>query len=426
MRKLFLSFLLAILVPMMAGAQEREMYVVFSYNKTCTFYYDSYKDSREGSVYSLTPRTDGKPQWSQTYLPGQMTRLVISPSFADARPTTTCQWFGGFAKIEQIEGLEYLNTSEVTNMGGMFSGCRALPCLNVTGLDTHKVTNMSGMFMNCDALTSLDLSHFDTRNVTDMGGMFLNSYALKSLDLSNFETGNVTSMAQMFYGCTALESLDMSSFDTQKVTDMNYMFYSCQALQVIDVSRFDTGNVTNMEHMFQWCKAVTTLDVSHFDTRNVKNMSCMFNTCSALKFLDLTSFDTGSVNNLYGMFDDCVSLTTIYCNDDWYVEGRNSNDMFRFCTSLVGGAGTPYDASWTNAKLAHPDTKANPGYFTLKDGSEVTSGGDLTEDGKLDADDVVTLVNLILNKDPKADMNHDGNLDIADLIWLLNLILDKE
>ena len=101
--------------------------------------------------------------------------------------------------------------------------------------------------------------------------------------------------------------------------------------------------------------------------------------------------------------------------------------MFDGCTSLVGGAGTKYDASWTYYDRAHLDSKENPGYFTAKaGGTGELAESDLTEDGKLDADDIVTLVTMLLNKDPKADMNHDGNLDIADLIWLLNLILDKE
>ena len=45
--------------------------------------------------------------------------------------------------------LSAFDTSEVTNMGGMFTGCSSLTNLDVSNFDTSKVTNMSNMFLNC-------------------------------------------------------------------------------------------------------------------------------------------------------------------------------------------------------------------------------------------------------------------------------------
>ena len=56
---------------------------------------------------------------------------------------------------------------------------------NIKGLenlDTSQVTNMSFMFSNCHKLTSLNLSSFNTSNVTDMGTMFGYSYNLKTVE----------------------------------------------------------------------------------------------------------------------------------------------------------------------------------------------------------------------------------------------------
>jgi hypothetical protein len=41
--------------------------------------------------------------------------------------------------------------------------------------------------------------------------------------------------------------------------------------------------------------------------------------------------------------------------------------MFKLCESLIGGAGTAYDAGHINAAYAHIDGgTSNPGYFTTK------------------------------------------------------------
>ena len=73
----------------------------------------------------------------------------------------------------------------------------------------------------------------NTSNVTNMTGMFANCHSLTSLDVSRFNTSNVTSMSSMFQNCNGLKSLDLSRFDTSKVTNMNYMFEDCTALQEI-------------------------------------------------------------------------------------------------------------------------------------------------------------------------------------------------
>ena len=73
----------------------------------------------------------------------------------------------------------------------------------------------------------------NTSNVTNMRGMFSTCHSLTSLDVSSFNTSNVTSMSSMFQNCTSLTSLDLSGFDTSKVTNMDYMFTDCNALRTI-------------------------------------------------------------------------------------------------------------------------------------------------------------------------------------------------
>ena len=99
--------------------------------------------------------------------------VVFDPSFAVVRPTTCNGWFENCSGLWRISGMQYLNTSQTTNMASMFK--------------------------NCPLLTEIDLSNFDTRNVTDMSNLFSGCSKLKRLDLSGFITGNLTKMERMFF-----------------------------------------------------------------------------------------------------------------------------------------------------------------------------------------------------------------------------------
>ena len=151
-----------------------------------------------------------------------------------------------------------------------------LMLINMEGFDTSQVTNMEGMFAFCKSLESLDLSGFDTSNVLYMPVMFMDCSSLKNLDVSSFDTSNVLYMPGMFMNCSSLKNLDVSNFDTHNVKDMSYMFSFCENLNTLDVSRFDTRNVTNMKGMFSHCKKLTDLDVSGFKVGNDTNAELMF------------------------------------------------------------------------------------------------------------------------------------------------------
>ena len=303
------SFLLA--TPLSAQAQNREAYVAQSADKTTlTFYYDALRATRTGTTWGIGEMKKWWPipAWGGTIheVDETTTRVVFDASFRDFRPTTTAKWFHYTYALKQIEGLEYLNTSEVKDMSYMFSHCKALTSLDLKHFNTQKVTDMDGMFWHCEALTSLDLKHFNTKNVTNMSVMFCGCKALTSLDLKHFNTKNVTDMEGMFEDCSALTSLNLQNFDTQYVTNMGAMFYGCEALASLDLKSFNTQNVTKMRQMFYGCEA----------------------------------------------------LTTIYSNTAWRCP--KSDDMFADCTKLKGAVS--YDGKNTDVMMANPET----GYFTAK------------------------------------------------------------
>ena len=54
--------------------------------------------------------------------------------------------FFNFTQLTEIENLEYLDTSQVTNMSHMFASCNNLTELNLSNFDTRNVIDMSSMF----------------------------------------------------------------------------------------------------------------------------------------------------------------------------------------------------------------------------------------------------------------------------------------
>ena len=242
-----------------------EAYVHLSTDKTTlTFYYDTLRADRNGETWGIREIRDRRrisllsslPAWAG-YRHSPSTTVftaVFDASFHDFYPTTTAGWFYEFKSLKSIEGLEHLNTSQVTDMGCMFYGCASLTSLDLTRFDTSKVTDMGWMFSGCGSLTSLDLTSFDTSKVTDMEEMFSGCESLTALDLSSFDTSEVSYMRGMFYSCKSLTALDLSSFDTSKVMNMGEMFLGCESLTTIYCNT--SWSASHSDDMFSGCNSL--------------------------------------------------------------------------------------------------------------------------------------------------------------------------
>ena len=313
--------------------QERGYAVFDSSTGTLTFQYGTPTGTLNTDYYNTDNIGAGYPGWYG--ITTSIKKVVFDSSFANARPNSCHLWFANCTNLTVIDGIEYLNTSDVTNMSDMFYKCSGLTSLDVTHFNTEKVTTMQLMFWGCSGLTSLDVTHFNTANVTHMGSMFQTCRSLTSLDVSNFNTEKVTDMRWMFTGCSGLISLDLSKFNTEEVTNMECMFDGCSGLTSLDVSHFNTAKVTTMEAMFKGCSGLTSLVVSNFNTENVTNMYEMFSGCSRLTNLDVTHFNTSNVTSMGYMFYNCSSLTNLDVSNFNTAKVTDMGYMFSNCSGLT-------------------------------------------------------------------------------------------
>lgn len=176
----------------------------------------------------------------------------------------SCYLFQHYTYVEEIRMNGNFHTENVMDMQSMFSGCKSLTNLDMSGFDTSRVTDMRYMFFDCESLTSLDVSSFDTSNAKHMSGMFEYCESLTSLDVSGFDTSKVGQMDEMFSYCESLTSLDVSGFDTSHVGNMSWMFNGCKSLTSIDISGFDTSNLLSAYKIFDGCESLTDVDLSMF------------------------------------------------------------------------------------------------------------------------------------------------------------------
>ena len=306
---------------------------------------------------------------------------VVSDGFTYL-PNDCSMMFAGFMNVTNFV-FENINTSEVTDMGGMFyycaslttldlskfdtsnvttftkimenydgngntmytgmfQECFALTSLNLKGWNTSKVTNMSSMFAACAVLNELDVSHFDTRQVTNMSSMFSSCTALTSLNLKQWDTSSITNMSNMFSYCKSLTYLNINSWDTSNVLDMSFMFYDCRSLTRLNVSHFDTSSVTNMSSMFCGLQSLTELDVSNFDTSNVTSMGRMFGFSTdidggglGITKLDVSNFDTSNVVDFAYLFTGCQNVAVLEVQNWNTSKATTMLNTFSGCTSLI-------------------------------------------------------------------------------------------
>ena len=116
----------------------------------------------------------GAPKWME--VAKTATKVVFDLSFKDVKPNSLYKWFYDFEDLATIEGIENLNTSEVTVLNGTFASCTSLETIDVNGFDVSKVTNTTTMFINCPELTTIYCEN--TWNIATSEDMFTFCYKL--------------------------------------------------------------------------------------------------------------------------------------------------------------------------------------------------------------------------------------------------------
>ena len=278
-------------------------------------------------------------------------------------------------------------------------------------------------------IVSIDFSHFDSSLITDMKSLFSGCSSLQKLDLRNFLLNSETSMENMFSGCDNLKYLDISGFNITSYDILNRLsslkfinIYKAQNYDInainnitedlnicqkeksiqnldienkcgyfnIDKSEFDSTNLiiiyfnenvkyksgfvsgiesrnnieflingdkinaheslsinkgkkleiyldketTSLKSFFDSDLDPNMIDFTFFDSSKVTNMENLFKECSELKEIDFTNFNTSLVTSMASMFSGCSKLIELDISFFDTSSVINMHDMFYECEQL--------------------------------------------------------------------------------------------
>lgn len=212
-----------------------------------------------------------------------------------------------------IRILSFVIFDKLTSTYRMFNGCSYIPSEDINNvvkdLDTSNVTNMNGMFWGCSGLTELDLSAWDVSKVTDMTDIFYGCNNLNYLNISNWENNDITNIsvngniktiicrnsnvipkgigATNTYTYPLVEQVDFSNSNF-RMDDFTNMFRNCSNLKNINFDGCYANYVYKIGSMFYNCSSLESIDVSWI-TRNVYYASSVFKGCTSLKTLKVKS-----------------------------------------------------------------------------------------------------------------------------------------
>ena len=210
-----------------------------------------------------------------------------------------------------LNELPQIDTSSVTNMSNMFTGCHNLT--TIPQLDTSSVTNMSNMFTGCGSLTIIPL--IDTSSVTNMSNMFCNCNSLATIP--QIDTSSVTNMAHMFSGCINLATIPQ--LDTSSVTNITYMFSDCAHLATIP--QLDGGKLISVAYTFNNCKSlenfngIINLGQAYLTTQSANYSNYRLVLSSSTKLTEQSIINI--LNNLY-------DIKTKGCNAQQVILGETN------------------------------------------------------------------------------------------------------
>lgn len=327
----------------------------------------------EYRCFDINGQTEEHPEWSEIFNKPEVTTVVFDESFKYFYPTSCREWFSPGYYLTNIEGLEYLNTNEVTDMSQMFKACYSLPNIDLTHFNTDKVTEMDHMFYLCQSLTTLDLSEFNTSRVATMYQMFMSCNSLQTVYVNcNFTTENCNDNDnQMFAQCAKLAGAtacdgtsdigtNRANYVNGYLTDIAYArwsddgktltFYSnhdrqsgdfgvlhgeaaqspswledeneryATATRVVFDESFSNARPTSCDYWFVGFQSLEGIEgIEHLNTSETTSMEGMFSGCVVKNTMNLSALNTSKVKNMSNMFYNAqipsVSLSGLDCSE---------------------------------------------------------------------------------------------------------------
>ncbi len=161
--------------------------------------------------------------------------LTVSPIAGSdgklAATTTESPWKAYSTSISSVEIAEGVVADAQSPY--LFSNLKSATTMKLQNLDTSNVTNMEGMFSGCSSLDIVYAGTWDTGSVTDMSNLFRNCFSLRTLTVSDWDTANVEDMSYAFAGCSQSQTLALTYWSTEAVKNIDCIFAGTSLLATL-------------------------------------------------------------------------------------------------------------------------------------------------------------------------------------------------
>lgn len=161
-----------------------------------------------------------------------------------------------FASCVYLKELKIINTTfpKVENASGLFGNCMDIEDIDISFLEkSHSLKNISRLFDKCHNLENIKgLDKIDTSKVEDLNGTFKFCRKIKSLDLSTWKTNKCKNFKGMFMGCKELEYLNIKQFvfnaiQGEEVVSGAFSTHSCTNCKVILDKKLNIADYSDMD-----------------------------------------------------------------------------------------------------------------------------------------------------------------------------------
>jgi surface protein len=121
-----------------------------------------------------------------------ITKVIIKGKVS---PIRTTSWFKDFKYLNDIEGLENIDSSNLVDTTGMFANCLSLQTLDLSSLDMSQVEYASSMFAGCENLKTIYVSDkWKLKKIKTSNYMFYNNYSLVGQEGTTYDENQINSL----------------------------------------------------------------------------------------------------------------------------------------------------------------------------------------------------------------------------------------
>ena len=305
---------------------------------------------------------------------GDVAKVVVDSSFAEAGITNCAYWFSGFSALVEVKGFGVL--SGMTDATQLFASCVQLRTVYADSFDNSKMAKYTSMFYGCtrlvggtDGFVPSTTSGASVCKV-GAGGVLTDP----SNDTRRWVYGELFDDGELAIsvGGTSAAGREVLAMGLL-CANAKYNAIQCspwadlaKKVQSVRIASDMRGlSAVNTNYWFYGCTALAKV-TGFGNLRGVAQMLYTFNGCTALAALDLCGLDPSALTSLSCTFGGCSALRTITVDSDWALPATGVSGSLTFynCKQLVGGNGTVFNSGKTGYAMMRVDTAAVAGYLT--------------------------------------------------------------